>query len=651
MKPVKVHIKTDCIEDRLVIKVSEDTTIERFQKALLTTYDKWHFPKVLEFEILNLRDKSIKSLLHLREVYVKESIESKQRKVMRKALKKCLKKAIKSKIDRLSFIGHYNWTFGEPNMSVSLDDEGKVFTYTGENGKLRTIRTTNCFYKGLNYFEIEIQSLEYSDFMIILMGIDSASKLNLQLRLLADQLYELSKDSIYISERKIKGMNGVSLPIRKVKEGDKVGFLLNCDENYCELNINGDHICQFKIESLVFPAISTGVKNSKFKIIIPDELGIQKRDFLRDHEEQLLRNIEEREIELEDWKSKLTDDHEKKLWEYSNANNTVVWDPKHTLSTYFGIKYPTPTTFVHVNPKPKSRQVRSLNHFDSGIHFVEINTVFTNKFDVGIINEMSICSYKNCGKVGMIEFEPYYPGDRIGIFFDMDDQIVEFFRNGINQGLAYKNINGPVSLYCSIEDSGTTGTILESDLGTYFDYKSSSINISNNWEPNCCDGFDMISNTVIDARSDSQLLRARAREIYRTGRRYFEVTAKDLIGRVKIGLAGRVGTCVDKFDFYEKVDKVVLGVLVDFDERTIHYYKDRKWVKKTDKYNIGHRSLSGYLELCSILEESEYSGISELLDDSRDDYPDHTELEFSGSFEINTECEKEMAEDLIIYTS
>eukprot|EP00954_Amorphochlora_amoebiformis_P017531 1319686-Amorphochlora_amoeboformis.AAC.1 len=55
-------------------------------------------------------------------------------------------------------------------------------------------------------------------------------------------------------------------------------------------------------------------------------------------------------------------------------------------------------------------------------------------------------AYSSLGKTDLNPTygEPFGPGDTIGVEVDMDVGTIEFWKNGVSQGLAYVDVSGPV---------------------------------------------------------------------------------------------------------------------------------------------------------------------------------------------------------------
>lgn len=136
----------------------------------------------------------------------------------------------------------------------------------------------------------------------------------------------------------------------------------------------------------------------------------------------------------------------------------------------------------------QTSSVKSTDPKTSGKWFCEVKIDTVNYNYIGIVPSNTsmtsslststnlFCYYydgrKINGGVGVTYASPYTTGDTIGILVDFEDGILIFYKNGVNQGVAYNNIK-MLTDFCIVASSGTissTGKVTANFGATPFLY-------------------------------------------------------------------------------------------------------------------------------------------------------------------------------------
>jgi len=345
-----------------------------------------------------------------------------------------------------------------------------------------------------------------------------------------------------------------------------------------------------------------------------------------------------------------------KLIEYNLKNDHHVWDPRPIVDPLMinYIEYPDFHTIKLVAQIGNTHYFRTLAIFDSGIHFFEVEMtnvpIDTSSF-VGVIEKNydyvrrqgKYIAYNNTGTLHTHN-KPYQQhgkrvsanGTKIGVYLDLENGTVEFFVNGESQGHPVRIDFSPVQFFVTVSRENSQYRILPSNLETYFAYMEYNSNFKG--QLTISDesiGIALINRSICKVSDEFTI---KCDKSYDYGRQYFEATLRNINGVVQFGLTGythqfRVGVQemdveqIDLFDdnkFEDPIveNEVVLGVLVDFDERMIEFYKNRVKVHERPNDHDIYRSINGYINGMNVNKLNAGDMIIELNNNAYDEMKD-----------------------------
>lgn len=289
------------------------------------------------------------------------------------------------------------------------------------------------------------------------------------------------------------------------------------------------------------------------------------------------------------------------------------------------IDFPDFTTAKMLTRNGNRLYVRSLAIIESGIHFFEVETLNIDRgyrSFVGIIHKDydfanhvgNFWTYNNSGykyrngSEGGYGDDFYKSGTRVGVYLDLDNGTVEFFNNGVSQGVAFSNIKGPVQFYVSMCAKDSQYRILPSNLDTYFEYAFNTNNnvITERFSKEEAQGVELLSDTRCKVINGSFMVQSSKKR--KKGRQYFEVILHNVMGTINFGFNGCTANLdvntfdIDNVDLFsdnpivsEPNPHLILGALIDFDECILEIYENRKKISHIN-YNIRfNKPLFGYI--------------------------------------------------------
>eukprot|EP01083_Nonionella_stella_P037399 101947_1 len=155
------------------------------------------------------------------------------------------------------------------------------------------------------------------------------------------------------------------------------------------------------------------------------------------------------------------------------------------VAEFQGQSRDTPTTVIHLATNNKWQGFMSVNSYSSGRQSFEVKfevdppTTNTWRFIVGIVPPKftSTAPKKYVGSKGWGYIagtggknhnsgqsakygDKYGAGDIIRVAMDFEAQTVEFFKNGISQGVSFRDLAGPVHAAVSMTGAGTMATLM-----------------------------------------------------------------------------------------------------------------------------------------------------------------------------------------------
>jgi len=160
-----------------------------------------------------------------------------------------------------------------------------------------------------------------------------------------------------------------------------------------------------------------------------------------------------------------------------------VWDPSKSSKNLLITE--DCTTVLNTGSNNKWRTVASLLPYSSGRRYFEIlikelpNSSNSWKICIGVVPKKFDFGHKKLwvgaqGSYGYIGGTggkchdqsksisygaKYGKGDKVGVLLDFDNHTVEFFKNGVNQGVAFEDLSGPVFAAVSITSTQGSASI------------------------------------------------------------------------------------------------------------------------------------------------------------------------------------------------
>ncbi|SPQ95478.1 B30.2/SPRY domain-containing protein [Plasmodiophora brassicae] len=664
MVRVKVAVDTDLVQDVLTISVPPASLVRDLVGQIHERYHLWHSFTIHEFELrsptgelVGEPDLEVSKLVGKstpQEVFkVTETEGSRAKREAQRLLEeeerrkreeeaRIREEKRRARIAELTKIGKC-WTLenNSAHIDVPLDADGLVARNKGSLDQWCTIHTLAPIpARGQFYCAVKILKLpETTNTWRICFGaVPIGFKVNAERRWVGSQ-----KSWAYIAGTGGKCFDsGKSVDYGdKYVEGDTVGLFLDFDKSTIEFYKNGvsQGVAFENLNGPVHPAISLTAKDCEVVLVedMPPAMVKIMAKF--------------REVE----------DTRRLRWERitsANAYNTLkgqlierkdnAWDAQFSTSKDQAIYYPDDNLQQAVNEGSgdKWRTCRSIVSYSSGVAFIEITitndakTTNSWKFCVGIVPSAFQCNSQRAwvgaqdswayiagtgGKANNSgQSSPYGDqfgqGDKIGILVDFEAKTVEFFKNGISQGIAFRNVEGSVHAAVSMTGTGSAVTIRQGDeqlVGVYQkEAREREValakvikDFANVWDETKLSSDLAIDNQGLRVRNLGSKDKWRACGgllSYQSGRRYFEVFIEECPSssnnwKICVGIIPKgfdfshqklwigaqsswgyiAGTGGKGFDSgrstnygskFGKGDRI--GVLMDFDNLTLEFFKN-----------------------------------------------------------------------------
>lgn len=623
---LKVRINTSEIEDRIIVKPPEKLTDEQLLELILTEYKKWHFPLIHSFEFTNRSANNDPTL----EITVKESNQSILQK-RRIIINDQLLSRHRNKIIKLfSNTYNLNWSFQSRNFTVNIHDP---FLLEKNTADIAIAHTNFKFTAGTIFAEIEIVDMD--DVHPLWIGLYDST----------DQQgnYELKNSHRSISYAStgaimIMGHQAIYSPFKK---GDKISMAYNYRNKQLIFKKLGPtdrytiNIARYTSTAREFYiGASTEQKNCSIKLRYLDEKEMVENGTLLKsdaHYNDFIDGLNYVNNYLNKLQYIFTNEFIDKLVNYSMSNDIHVWDQRFALlRPYSGyIDFPDFMTVKLVGQPPNYCYNRSLAIIEKGIHFFEVEVSNVDKGNssyVGVIQKDydyanqrgTYWSYNVArgtihGSDGGSNYGKPVPnnGSNVGIYLDLDSGTIEFFLNGQSQGIAFRNVTPNVQFYVTTYKENSEYKILPSNLETYLGYVYDG---ANNREielisKGASKEIELISETKCKLLTDSFIIESIKR--HTKGRQYFEATLTNISGSINFGMKGythvfhlgNINIDVKKVDIFDDnlpINTVIepittLGIMVDFDELVIEFYRNRVKVHERQTDENMRQILVGYI--------------------------------------------------------
>lgn len=624
----KVSISTRKVKDRLIVKCDDKTSYEDFLKKILEEYQKWHVPTIYSFKIRDVSEKNITTIGDLdttKELHVIESNHSLSIKAHKKSLQMLKAIGCKKRMGYLKSPYCMNWVLdSHPDIHVSVEDDGMVFVTRSHENSTKIVRSDFLIINGVYYFEIHVLN-KAGDANPVNIGVIKYSFRNKK-----DISYVGSFASwgYYSGKGKYSSYSQDTHYGQPYKTGDTIGVLINTKNRTLEYFLNGVSlgIAWNDLTFPVHPVISTKSDESSFKLNIPSKFEILKMDFLKRHHVDLYKTHDQNSIyeNIDHFEYRRSKEFSKYLHTLQNETFGFIWDQLSCAIDY-SVTFPAPQMCVVPSGYHEGIMICTYGSIKEGIHFFEVVVTSNTKsikdgyISVGIISDAynannkydnwmySSDAYKikNESKIACFG-NTYSLGDKIGVYIDMFDATVEFFKNGVSQGVAFNGIGKSLRFCVKCKKDDFNLEIIPSNIDTYIVYKTTipETVVDNTWRKN--DGYihamEVISDNIVaktknDKMQDSRCLSTKK---YTHGRRYFEVMAKNVKGDITLTFNREDNTYSFGHTFHlEKTyrDKEVkLGILIDFDDHKTESYLDRV---KIEEINHQHsfRTLYGHVSV------------------------------------------------------
>jgi len=586
MKSIKVEIETEQVKDRLIVKCRENCTIKEFLEQAMNIYKKWHHPLVYNLEVRNC---SAKNVSEIDSVKVYETDISRNKKVYDRTRKDLMVKVHKQIHQNLS--RPYLFTFvTNGGWKVVPGYYGQTVENMHINGVWRHIRSNYPMNHGKYYFEIDVDKYVGNNKYGLIIGLASYKFRN-ELSFKPGKYTSIGyRDDGIISHAGHKNTKG-----HKYEAGDTIGILIQIDEEKVQFYKNRKlctTVSNFSInrkDGSYYVSVSTKVQGTKCTIRSFNSCTVGSLKFLE--KLNLAEDYEKTEKEIEDWKYKLSKEYGKKIVEQQQNSELLLWDPQFTHMVTKCVSFDRENVEFD-GVWNNGIYCRTLKCFRKDLYFVEMDIQFNDRFEFGLIKDSYDNRYENIpnnirysyfnsghkrvGRYG----DPYFTGDRVGIFYDGEVGTVEFFVNGISQGPAYKGVIGTHYIFVLLNNIGDKCKIVNCNLDKYFEYK---YNVpADMWHRRRSENFDFVSNLTVKSKGCGGY--AVNKVNFSAGRRYFEVACKDTKGNISLGLCRGNNESNHYYTFqFEEKTSTTLGILVDFEDRKIDFMVGRK-LKKAITY-------------------------------------------------------------------
>lgn len=617
---LKVNVNTDDISDRFVIRVDPKISEEELLEIILNEYRKWHAPIIHGFQIVDKNN----------EIVVKES----ERSLLKKKLALINNQIIrKHKIKmRNLFSNPYNlnWSYQSQVFDVNLYDPCVIEKdYVGYGCAITNFLFTHgCFC-------IEIEIIDMTDIDPVWIGLYSIDDKNYG-RNLEDGNYSIS----YSSKGLISNCK-TNHQYQPFGKNDKLILALFSDGIIIKkIGSEVTFIQKLKFDIINvyrhFIAISTNQKKCSFRLRYLDEKYIFDNNILKTTDinyAKFTNEYNELKIYLNRLENRYSEGFIQKLIEYSKMNEIHVWDQlflDNPININY-IDYPDFHTAKIISNSGRYCYFKTIAIFEKGMHFFEVemkNVPIGLMSFVGIIskdynfinNTGKYLGYNNTGSVHYYNGNTYrnygkqviQNGTKIGIFIDLDNDLIEFLIDGEIQNFALKiNFNCPIQFFVTMTSKNSEYKILPSNLETYFAYVEYNtkfkgmVTISKNSV-----GISQIDEMKCKVEQNFKILTSKK---YNNGRQYFEIICNNISGDIRFGFSdynyeislGNAIFDIDEIDIFDDnyIDKkkdtlerrVTLGILVDFDERVIELYRNRIMINQYPQDNDIIRQFTGYI--------------------------------------------------------
>lgn len=659
---LQVRLSTDLVQETLVVPCSPETTVDQLLSTIHSLYDSWHNFPVFEFQLrasgepfptsclLSECDGILKGSLIAEESEAsrEERIQIEERAKL-EAEKQRLQRELeeeqkKIRINELMLEGEC-WMLENncPGIDVPLEEDGRLVRNLSSLDQWCPILQAKAIAaRGKAWFSVRIESDPVtSNSWRMAVGVAPVNY-----KVSADKRWAGAQKSwAYIAGNggKVYNTGRHSSYGAKYKAGDVIGVLLDFDAKTIEFYKNGKSqgIAFKNLVGPVLPIVSMTAKGAEVRIVdneVPEEL----RQVILEYQSVVSAKAEQWRIITSD---SIREAALSRFEEFKSMDN--AWDPLFSQRKDRALFYPHNDLHVVVNEGSgeKWRSTRSIGEYSSGLCFFEVlidndaKTTNTWRVCIGIVPTSFDCKSSRMwvgskgwgyiagtgGKVynsgqSVAYGDRYRQDDVIGVLMDFSGKTVEFFRNGESQGIAFRNLVGPVYAAASVTGTGTRVELLSCTGAKIQAYRSRALeqysrlekvleDSGNVWDSRKCskdlrileDGL-LVENTGSEDkwRSVGSLLS------YSTGRRYFEVVVNHLPSgsnswKICVGvvdrdfdfshqklwvgaqgswgyLGGTGGKChggsksVSYGSKYGLGDRI--GVLMDFDNRSIEFFKN-----------------------------------------------------------------------------
>jgi hypothetical protein len=662
---VKLLLDTDLVKDTVVLRMHPHDRVGQLLELVQSRYDDWHAFPVYGFQVLNpdfpredekavfASDLKILDLPKGIPLVAVESESSKLRRSeeVRKAQeeKQRREEEVRRKeeerrriIQELAEKGDC-WTLENnvQSLDIPIEEQGLIVRNRGSLEQwcpIHRIRPIPA--KGKSWFSIKIlKDPPTTNTWRFSIGVVPLSfKVNAERRWVGSQ-----KSWAYVGGNGGKCHNSGKIETYGLSygAGDVIGVLLDFDASTIEFFHNGisQGIAFRNLVGPVYPAVSMTAKDAE--VLLCNEYPAHLAPVI---EESMLLE----KMRLDSWSKISSEDFY--LQQLSEFKETGLnsWDVRFSLVKDRSLFFPDEKACVVLNEGSgdKWRTARSVGTYSSGKSFFEIvldndpPTVNTWRLCIGVIpadfqNDKSRIwvgaqnSWAYIAGTGGKSFnsgqsvaygEPYEQGDVIGVLMNFDDGTLEFFRNGISQGIAFSNLVGPVHAAVSMTGTDAKLTFRSAGVSEIHKYRDQAVEkasklsailktCGNIWDHRRASKDLEIAEdhiTVSNLGSGNKWRAVASLLPYSSGRRYFEVVitecpyttnswkicvgvvprsfnfshAKLWVGAQKSWgyIAGTGGKCYDSGKSVAYGSKFAqddrIGVLMDFDNRTIEFFKN-----------------------------------------------------------------------------
>jgi hypothetical protein len=653
---VRVQIDTDLVKDVFFLRAKSTDSVADFINVVHKRYQEWHGFPVYEFELEDSKVELLGDLTkpdeHVLQIKAIESFASKKRRELEKKTAEEEKarrekelrdreEARRLRIMELSDLGNC-WSFENivPSLDVPVELDGLVVRNKGSVDQWCPIHRVRAILgTGKSYFAVKIvkDAPTTNTWKFCVGVIPMGFKLNAERRWVGSQ-----KSWGYIGGNGGKCYNSGKNENYGAKfgEGDVIGVYMDFDLGFLEFYKNGvsQGIAYKNLTGPVYPAVSLTGKDTEIALVEdypPSLAAVVKMN--ESIEEQRLRRW--KEISDEEF-------HSKRVALAQKGENS--WDVRFSITKDKALYFPDEEirSVVNEGSADKWRSVRSIGTYSKGICYFEIvidkdsPTVNTWRICIGVVPIHFRCdgprswvgSQESWGYIAgtggktynsgqtIVYGEPYEQGDVIGVLMDFPGRTIEFFRNGISQGVAFDNLIGPVHAAASLTGTNTKLTLRNVDAAKFEEYRKraneqastfSSViqKFGNVWDSKKCSKDIVLEENGLRATnpgSGNKWRTVASLLPYSSGRRYFEVVINEspscsnswriIIGlvprsfdftssKVWVGsqnswgyISGTGGKCRNSSKSsnygskFSKGDRI--GCLMDFENRTIEFFKN-----------------------------------------------------------------------------